>query len=300
MLAVKSQKATKSGAAQTHRFFQHRIEHRAKMARRGVDDLQYLGGRGLLLQSLARLGKEPRVLDRDDRLHGEVLQQRDLLFCEGADLLPVDREVAEHHLIFKQRHAKRASRTTEIDDRASVWLALSIGLRIHHIDDVYDPLTCKNPGGSRAGTKLWRVALQIIDIGARHAQRADRVKAFSIINMQHAKGGLAKARRFFEHCVENRREVAGRAVDDLQYLGGRGLLLQRLARFVDQPRILHRNDRLRREILQQRNLLVGERPDLLMVGSNRAEDRVVLNERHHQQGPHTTELDGGLRHWIIG
>ena len=28
---------------------------------------------------------------------------------------------------------------------------------------------------------------------------------------------------------------------------------------VEQPRILHRDDRLRREVLQQRDLLVGER-----------------------------------------
>ena len=69
--------------------------------------------------------------------------------------------------------------------------------------------------------------------------------------------------RLFQHRVEHRREVAGRGVDDLQHLGGRGLLLQRLARLGDQPRVLHRDDRLRREILQQRDLLVGERPYLL-------------------------------------
>ena len=69
--------------------------------------------------------------------------------------------------------------------------------------------------------------------------------------------------RLLQHRVEHRREVAGRAIDDLQYLGGRGLLLQRLARLGDQPRILHRDHRLRGEILQQRDLLVGERPDLL-------------------------------------
>ena len=247
------------------RLFKYRVEDRCEITGRAVDDLQHLSSRGLLLQSFARFSDEPRVLDRDDRLHGEVLQQRDLLFCEGADLLPVNREVAEHHLIFKQRHAKRTSRTTEIDDRASVWLACSIGLRIRHIDDVYDPLTCKSPGGPRAGTKLWRLALQIIGIGARHAPCADRVKAFSIIDMQHAKGGLAKARRFFEHRVEHRREVTGRGIDDLQDLGGCGLLLQGFARLGDQPRVLHRDDRLRREVFQQRDLLVGERPHLMAV-----------------------------------
>ena len=71
--------------------------------------------------------------------------------------------------------------------------------------------------------------------------------------------------RLLQHRVEHRREVAGRGIDDPQHLGGRGLLLQRLARLGDQPRVLHRDDRLRREILQQRDLLVGERPHLLAI-----------------------------------
>ena len=78
-------------------------------------------------------------------------------------------------------------------------------------------------------------------------------------------GGPAEAVRLLQYRVEHRREVAGRGVDDLQHLGGRGLLLQRLARLGHQPRVLHRDDRLRREILQQRDLLVGERPDFPAV-----------------------------------
>ena len=45
-----------------------------------------------------------------------------------------------------------------------------------------------------------------------------------------------------------------------KHLGGRGLLLQRLALFGHQPRVLHRDHRLRGEVLQQRDLPVGERP----------------------------------------
>ena len=69
----------------------------------------------------------------------------------------------------------------------------------------------------------------------------------------------------------------------LQHLGGRGLLLQRLARLGDQPRVLHRDHRLRREILQQRDLLVGERPHLLAIDGDSAEQRIVLAQRHDQQ-----------------
>jgi len=61
---------------------------------------------------------------------------------------------------------------------------------------------------------------------------------------------LTQAYGLFEHCIEHRREVAGRAVDDLQDLGGRSLLRQCLARLGNEPRVLYRNDRLRREILQ--------------------------------------------------
>src|SRR5437763_10825366 len=47
------------------RLFQDRVEDGGEIAGRGIDDAQDLGGRGLLLQCLARLGDQPRVLHRD-------------------------------------------------------------------------------------------------------------------------------------------------------------------------------------------------------------------------------------------
>ena len=91
------------------------------------------------------------------------------------------------------------------------------------------------------------------------------------------KAALAQPHCLFQHRVEHRREIAGRGVDDLQHLGGRGLLLQCLARLGDQPRVLHRDDRLRGEVLQQGDLLVGEWPNLLCGKStNHAEQRSSL------------------------
>jgi hypothetical protein len=47
----------------------------------------------------------------------------------------------------------------------------------------------------------------------------------------------------------------GRAADDVEHLAGRGLVFERFfevararLQFAEQPRILHRNDRLRREV----------------------------------------------------
>ena len=49
---------------------------------------------------------------------------------------------------------------------------------------------------------------------------------------------------------------------------------------VDQPRVLHRDDRLRREVLQQRDLLVGERADFLSVNVIAPSSSVVFAQRH--------------------
>src|SRR5437867_2959331 len=65
-----------------------------------------------------------------------------------------------------------------------------------------------------------------------------------VVDPERPHGGLAQPHGFFEHRVEYWREVAGRGVDDPKHLGGGGLLLQRLARLGDQPRILDRDDGL--------------------------------------------------------
>ena len=61
-------------------------------------------GRGLLLQRFAKLAEQPRVLDGDDGLRGEVLDQLNLLVGERAHLLTVDDDYTDQVLILEQRH----------------------------------------------------------------------------------------------------------------------------------------------------------------------------------------------------
>jgi len=61
-------------AAKGLRPFEHRVEDWRQIARRGIDDTQHLGGRGLLLQRLTRLGNEPRIFHRYHCLSGEVFE----------------------------------------------------------------------------------------------------------------------------------------------------------------------------------------------------------------------------------
>ena len=67
------------------------VEHRLDVRRRTADHAQDLARRRLLLQGLGEVAiagfqllEQPHVFDRDDRLVGEGLEQRDLLVGESA------------------------------------------------------------------------------------------------------------------------------------------------------------------------------------------------------------------------
>jgi len=125
-----------------------RVEGRLHVGRRAGDDAQDLCRRRLLLQGFARLGDEPGIVHRDDRLRRKVLQQRDLIIGERADLLTVYGENAEHRVIFPQRHPNRSSCATEIDKRAALRVANPVSLAICNIGDVYAGLASGGPSKS--------------------------------------------------------------------------------------------------------------------------------------------------------
>src|ERR1700746_221345 len=85
--------------------------------------------------------------------------------------------------------------------------------------------------------------------------------------------------RLLQNRLENRLHVARRRIDDPQHLGSGGLLFERLLCLCDKPGVVHRDDRLRRETLEQRYLFVGERSYLLTVNSERAEQNLLAAER---------------------
>src|SRR6516162_4112255 len=102
----------------------------------------------------------------------------------------------------------------------------------------------------------------------------------AVISTDAAELRVAQSKCLLQHRVEDRPEITRRAVNDLQNLGSRGLLFQRLTRLGDEPRILYCDDSLRREVLQQRDLLVGERTDFPAVEMKDAKQRGVFAKRH--------------------
>ena len=58
-----------------------------------------------LVGTFAQLSREPRILDGDDGLGGEILDKIDLLVVKRLDFLAVDDEAPDHLAILKHRHA---------------------------------------------------------------------------------------------------------------------------------------------------------------------------------------------------
>ena len=96
----------KLGLADAGRLLQHGLKHGLKLAWRAADDTQDLGGRCLLLQRLAQLVEQARVLDGDDGLIGEGCQKSDVILLERAHLGPANYDSAERTTFPYQGHAE--------------------------------------------------------------------------------------------------------------------------------------------------------------------------------------------------
>jgi hypothetical protein len=71
-------------------------------------------------------------------------------------------------------------------------------------------------------------------------------------------------------------------------------------KFFQEPRIFHRNHRLRGEVLQECNLLVCERASLLAVDDEVPEKRFILAQRHCEQGAGIAQFDQTAAHRVTG
>ena len=106
---------------------------------------------------------------------------------------------------------------------------------------------------------------------------------------------------------EHRLQIEGRAADDLEHVGGGGLLLQRvLPRSSLSSRVFSiAMTAWSAKFCDQLDLLVGERADLLAIDDDDADQLVVLEHRHAttpcEPGGDSDRRSCGHRHpWLRG
>ena len=213
-----------------------------------LNDTQHLGGRRLLLQRLGEIARarlhlveQPHVLDRDHRLVGEGGHQLDLpggerlhrRVCQGQD--------PDQHAVPHQGNAQHGPVSAEAVSLGKI--VLRIGQNVRNVDD---PAFERGTANERVATRRQGILLEEILVFARETA-AGRETITSLPRAE--KSGLvdaAQPRRRRKQRLQDRAQIECRAANDLEHVGGGGLLLARLGELA----------RARRELLFE----LGRRP----------------------------------------
>ncbi len=193
-----------------------------------------------------------------------------------------------NQLIFMEHwDGENTAIAAERDGRDDEWIALDISPFQRYVGDLDHLLRlCRTPY-TCVGGWMHDPRPRLLISGWRVVHRSG-AEAVALAEVKRTELGLADAGCVLEHGLEHGLQLARGTADDFQHIGGRGLLLQRFtqivgafAQFLEQPRVLDRDHHLFGEIAQQLDLLLGERPDLLSIDRDRADQFGVLEHRNN-------------------
>src|SRR5262249_58388337 len=143
------------------------------------------------------------------------------------------------------------------------------------------------------------VLLYEVTVLGRHVVGRGQSLQLAVLSVDAATYGPTQPRRVLDQRLEYGPKIEGRSADQLQHLGGRRLLFQRLRdlsmcgrerfvllfQFLEQPHVLDGNDGLVPEGLEQRDLLVGKGTRLRLVGVERAAVGAIAQHWGGQNAP---------------
>src|SRR5262249_8870724 len=128
------------------------------------------------------------------------------------------------------------------------------------------------------------MSFQVIREPRPRSKGSRKTEIFTIELENVSARGAAKPRRALDQGLQHGLQIESRAADDFEGVGGRGLLLQRFAQLVEQTRILDSDDGLGGEVLDQFDLFVGERTDLLAKDGDSTDQFTLLEHRYKEVG----------------
>ncbi len=205
--------------AQSCRRCGQRVENRLQVEGRAADDLEHVGGGCLLLQRFrkvvgapAQFAQQPRVLDGDHRLRGEVLHQLDLRVVERQYLLPVDRNRAYQAVFLDHRHEHQCPGTAKVRQCDEWRKSAGICVFVPDVGDVLKPLRACESAHRHVRTRIHHlIAGSLLDQRGGHVVKRRAAKAIAFGLPKHAEFGSADAGGIFQHGLEHRLQVARRA-----------------------------------------------------------------------------------------
>ena len=211
----------------------------------------------------------------------KVDDQLDLLVAERPHLEAGQGQHADRHALAQHRHAEQGAKAAQ---------ALRLGkgvIRIgQHVGNMHDFAFEQSATVHGAAFRLDRQIPDHFEELGRETVGLGAIEHAVFLARDRPLVGLAKPRRGLDQRLQHGREVERRAADDLEHVGGRGLLLQGFAEFagafllrLEQPHVLDRDGRLVGEGGGKLDLLVGERAHLGASYDNDANGLACADKR---------------------
>jgi hypothetical protein len=160
---------------------------------------------------LPQFVEQPRVLDGDDGLSGEVLYQRDLFVGEWPDFLSVDADDTDQSILLEHRDTEGGPITPEVDARNHKRIAFDVGLYFPDIVNV-DHLFASRYAAQNA--IRWRpdhwLALPRFSIRRRSVVHGRHAKGIGVPEIECPEFGLADTCRILQYGLKDRIQLAWR------------------------------------------------------------------------------------------
>jgi hypothetical protein len=198
------------------------VEHRLGIGDRIADRAQHLPRSPLLLERLPGLVEQAHVLDRDRRLVGEGLHQRDLLVGEPPRFHPPERDGADRAVLAHQRHREdRVVADAALQFAPEREFLLRRLCQVFHVD--HGAVDDRAAGGRTAAERHEFAFAQ----RRRAAIAGSEFQRVSLDQNDRRFRGLAQFQRAFGNGVEHRPHVPRRVGNHAQDFADRRLLLER-------------------------------------------------------------------------
>ena len=134
-----------------------------------------------IIRALAQFVEQPRVLDGDHGLGGEVLHQRDLLVAEGPHLLAINDDNANGLVVFKHRHGEKGPCASGFYHGYNRRIAIDIGLFGQHVGDMLHLFHSYGPHDRNVRRRPeHRIAPPFIGIVLSSPMQGDRAKRIAL------------------------------------------------------------------------------------------------------------------------
>src|SRR5262249_35987407 len=198
----------------------------------------------------------------------------DKRLCDGS----FEHKYPDRPPLSQERNSKAAAPTTANLIRA--FPKFRIGQNIRNVNGLARQYGSSRDGPPCPSRENCILTAKLLELARETIIRSQFVR-LAVLPPDHGLFRIAKPCRRLDQGIEHGLDIEGRPADDLEHVGGSRLLLQRLAQFVEQARVLEGDDRLGSKVLYQLDLLFTERLDVLAINGNCTNRLIVVEHRDH-------------------